>query len=526
MALSPFRALAAVHLQSTWNQMRRQMGSLWVLLLVIVTLGFLSAAPVIAALGVAGYWVGASLAQGRPELIIALAAVAFTLLTLFGGLLGGISGGSRQLPWELLRVFPVRNATLFGGELFAGAGEALTLVELLCLGAACLGASVGAPLATPFFLVLFLTHGVALLCLQQLIGSIAQRLSRRLRTVLLFLPLAAIALPSIVPLIVKQTTRASVESWTQWLDTSTRWLPARAMLEAAQSVAGAEPSGSVLALALLWPLALMGLIAAIAYQLVSRERPLTQDSSSGRPAKLWSFTSQVWGVARLQWESLSQSLPGRFGLLMPLVTLVLIRGPMAPVIPGRAWTVPIAFFYTALAGTNLLFNQFGLDRHGVKVLLLLPLKPEALLQGKLLGFAAWHGLQAAILLALLALSGHGDILELMAGLWLYACLFLMLAMVGQFTSIWQPLPLKKNGLRASQPPLVVVLLMLGTLGSAGALLFGVSFGVHRWLPGWEPVVLGAAFALLLALLFPVMAFNALFLERNREKLAEILGSSG
>ena len=57
---------------------------------------------------------------------------------------------------------------------------------------------------------------------------------------------------------------------------------------------------------------------------------------------------------------------------MPLITIVLVRGPMAELIPGRGWTAPIAFGYAALAGTNLLFNQFGLDRHGVKVLFLLP----------------------------------------------------------------------------------------------------------------------------------------------------------
>jgi hypothetical protein len=37
------------------------------------------------------------------------------------------------------------------------------------------------------------------------------------------------------------------------------------------------------------------------------------------------------------------------------------------------------------------------------------------------------------------------------------------------------------------------------------------------------LVIGAA---LFGLVFPVLAFNALFLERSREKLVEVLGSSG
>ena len=199
--MTPFRALAAVHLQSTWNRMRKQMGTtgLWVFVLVVAVFATLSLLPMLVGLGAVGYVVGVQLGEKDPERSIALAAFAFTLLTLFAGLLGGISSGSRQLPWETLKVFPVRDTTLFGAELFAGAGEAITLVELGALAVACVGATVGAPLAAPLFLLLFVTHAVALLSLQQLAGSIAQRLSRRLRAMLIFLPVAAITLPSLLP---------------------------------------------------------------------------------------------------------------------------------------------------------------------------------------------------------------------------------------------------------------------------------------------------------------------------------------
>jgi len=298
------------------------------------------------------------------------------------------------------------------------------------------------------------------------------------------------------------------------------------VLEAARELVTGQLTAASLAWATLGPIVLVAVIVVVAYQFVSREKPLTLDSTSGPAPKRWTFEAQSWGIARLTWESLSQSLPGRFGLVMPLITIVLIRGPLAEVLPGRGWTAPIAFGYAALAGTNLLFNQFGLDRHGVKVLFLLPLEPMALLRGKLLGFAAWQGLQAGLLLVLLALTGHRDVLELVIGLLLYACVFLILAMVGQFASIWQPRPLRKNGLRAAQPPLIVVMLMFGTLMTAGGLLYGVTFGIRTFFPGWELPVLLAIGGALVGLLFPVLAFNALFLERNREKLVEVLGSSG
>jgi hypothetical protein len=526
--VTPFRALAAVHLQSTWNRMRKQMGTtgLWAFLILIGFIALFSIAPMMIGLGAMGYLVGAQLDGPEADRALPIAAFAYTLLTLFAGLVGGISSGSRQLPWETLHVFPVRDTTLFRAELFAGAGEAITFVELLALLVVCVGASIGAPVATPLFGLLFVTHAVALLALQQLAGSIAQRLSRRLRAMLIFLPVAAITLPSLLPLIIKRTDRASFESWGDRLAAVTRWLPARAVLESARALVKGELSLASLAWATVVPVVLVLLIVVIAYQFVAREKPLTIDTATGKPAKLWTFASQTLGIARLTWESLSQSLPGRFGLVMPLITIVLIRGPLAEILPGRGWTAPIAFGYAALAGTNLLFNQFGLDRHGVKVLFLLPLEPMAMLRGKLLGFAAWQGLQAGLLLVLLALTGHRDPIELLVGLLLYACVFLILAMVGQFASIWQPRPLRKNGLRASQPPLLVVMMMFGTLITAGGLLYGVTFGVRTFFPGWElPVLLGIG-GLLTAMVFPVLAFNALFLERNREKLVEVLGSAG
>ena len=526
--MSPFRALAVVHLQSSWNRLRKQMGTsgLWAYILLIAFIALCSVLPMFLGLGALGYLVGAQLGEKDAARTVGIAAASFTMLTLFAGIVGGISSGSRQLPWETLRVFPVRNPTLFAAELFAGAGEAITLVELGALGVACLGASIGAPLAAPLFLLLFVTHGLALLSLQQLAGSIAQRLSRRLRAMLIFLPVAAISLPSLLPLIARRTDRASFETWSDRLNTVTRWLPARAVLEAAEELVTGRLGAASLFWATVAPVVLVTVIVVVAYQFVASEKPLALDVGTGEPAKRWTFKAQSWGIARLTWESLSQSLPGRFGLVMPLITIVLIRGPMAELIPGRGWTAPIAFGYAALAGTNLLFNQFGLDRHGVKVLFLLPVAPEALLRGKLLGFAAWQSVQAGLLLVLLVLTGHRDVKELVVGLMLYGCVFLILAMVGQFASIWQPRPLTKNGMRASQPPLVVVMMMFGTLLTAGGLLFGITFGVTTFLPGWELVVLLVIGSMLVGLVFPVLAFNALFLERNREKLVEVLGSSG
>lgn len=526
--MSPFRALAVAHLQSTWNRLRKQMGTagLWAFFLVLGFLGITVVLPLLGSLGALGWVVGKSLTTKDAEQAISFGAVGLTALTLFSGLIGGLSSGSRQLPWETLRAFPTQPFTLFRAELFAGAGEAITIVELGALTIACLGACVGSPIAIPLFLVLLVTHVISMLALQQLAGSIAQRLSRRLRAMLIFLPVAGVSMSWLAPMLAKKLDKGASQGLYDRVSAISKWFPARLALDGAQSLENGTANVGQLLFAVLVPVVITAAIVFGAFIFVSSERPIAQDDTSGPPAKLWSFESQMMGVARLTWESLVQSLPGRFGLLMPLFTIVLVRGPLAEVMPTRGWTAPIAFGYASLAGTNLLFNQFGLDRHGVKVLFLLPVDPTALLRGKLLGFAAWQALQAGLLAVLLALTGHRDVMELVIGVAVYGCIFLILSMVGQFASIWSPRPLRKNGLRAAQPPIAVVLLMFGSLITSMAVLYGVLFGVRTYFPGWELPVLFLVGLLLVALVFPVLSFNALFLERNREKLVEVLGSAG
>ncbi|MBL8915247.1 MAG: hypothetical protein JNM17_31375, partial [Archangium sp.] len=421
--LKPFAALAVAHAQSTWNRLRKQMGTaaLWVFIGVLAFLFITVVLPILGSFAVLGWAVGAGLTGNENARALAFGSVGFTAVTLLLGVIGGISSGSRQLPWETLRGFPVRSFTLFAAECFAGALEAITFFELLALMMVSIGASIGLPRATPLFAVLFVTHALALLALQQLFGSFAQRVSRQLRAMLIVLPILAVSISYWLPKLAERISGNEYLTWGERIKDTWRWLPAGWVFRAAQ-----EPNATTIALAVGFPIVVCAVLVIAAWQIVAREKPLAIDSDPSKPVRLWSFTSQMIGVARLQFESLSRSLPGRFGLIMPLLTLVLIRGPLAQIIPGRGWTAPIAFGYASLASTNLLFNQFGLDRHGVKVLFLLPVEPISLLRGKLLGFAVWQSLQAALLTVLLTLTGKGEPLELLIGVLLYACVFLII----------------------------------------------------------------------------------------------------
>ncbi len=263
MVVSPFRALATAHLQSTWNRLHKQMGSagLWGLIVVLVLLMLFSVLPLLGGLGALGYLIGSTLhspSAARQPLV--LGAIGITFLTLFGGLMGGLSSGSRQLPWETLKGFPVRSVTLFGAELFAGAGEALTLIELCALASMCIGATIGAPSGVFFFIFIFVCHAIALLSLQQLSGSIAQRLTRQMRAMLILLPVAAFILPALIPMLVSRTDRASFETWSTRLGELTWWLPARVTLEAAQQIVAGEPTALSLGKGLIWSGLLLALI--------------------------------------------------------------------------------------------------------------------------------------------------------------------------------------------------------------------------------------------------------------------------
>lgn len=524
MAVSPFRALARAHVESTLNRLRRQLGSRGLIALVIFVtiIALVSVLPITLGLGALGFFVGYSIEDAEASRWIPFISLLLTAFPVFGGFLGGIAGGTRQLPWEMLRAFPVRDRTLFAGEFFAGIVEPITLVELTGLTLFCGGACVGAPAAAPYFLVLLVTHGLALLSIQQAVGSFAQRIAKRFRVVLLFLPLAGMSMSWLAPQLAAKAQSGSFDSWLGWLELSTRWLPARGLFDAAHGNVGPLR----IAVALITPVVLLGGVTLLAFVLVSRERDADFSNDSGKPATLWSFRSQTMGIARLQLQTLATSIPGRFGLLMPLLTLVLIRGPLAMVFTGKAWTAQVAFAYASLAGANLLFNQFGLDRHGVKVLLLLPIEERAILRGKLLGFAVWQSLQAALLFGLLILSGQRDLLDLFAGLALYLCVFLIFSIAGQFTSIWQPRPLQRGGLRSAQPPLLVVLFMMGVLLSTGLLLYALRFAFATFVPGWELAGFLVFALILLAALVPALELNTRFLSRSRERLVETLGASG
>ena len=259
-------------------------------------------------------------------------------------------------------------------------------------------------------------------------------------------------------------------------------------------------------------------------RLVARESRAegTVQSAQG-PGRLWTFHGPVEGIARLHFRTLMASQLGRFAFLMPVMTLVLLKGPFAQFRGQTLWAVPMAFAYLSLVGNNVVLNQFGFDRHGIKVLLLLPLTATDLLKGKLLGMAVHQGLQALLLIALLATFEGAGPAPLLAGALMLGCVFLAQSAVGQWTSLWAPRPMGMDSLKNSNMPFAVGMLSLATSGLWTG-IFGGLYALVAWLtPGWLVPAMALAFALALGAHFALLPTVAAFLDRRREVLVERLG---
>lgn len=543
MRLSPFRALLAAHFQTAWNRSAREMGrqGVWVMGLLVGLLGLLGAGPLFLGMGGLGWLLGSHLDQ---PFAVALLALALALMGLGGGLFGGVAGGTRQLSWEAYRGFPLRLRTLYLAELAAGIADPLPLILGVGLvgflsGVAGALVAAGSPGTLLLLPLLLLESLLTLLALQLLVGGLAAALVKRLRLALTLLAIVAwvgstLATSQLPRRQARPATaaaranqQAQLEALAQRGAQALSVLPSHA---AAQSLVRAREGHWGRALALhLYPVLFLALLMVLGARLVAREaaseRPVqpARGGILGGPNHLWSFRHPAEGIGRLHFRTLMASQMGRFAFLMPVMTLVLLKGPFLHLKGYSLWAVPSAFAYLSLVGNNVMLNQFGFDRHGIKALLLLPVTAQDLLKGKLLGMAAHQGLQALLLMALLAAFEGVAVTSLLAGLLMLGCVFLAQSSVGQWTSLWAPRPMAMDSLKNSNMPFAVGMLSLAASGLWTS-LFGGLYVLVAWLaPGWlipaMALAFGAAFAAHVALL-PV---TAAYLDRRRDVLVERLG---
>jgi len=530
--VSPFRALLAAHGQATWNRSARELGrqGAWVLALVVGILAFLGAAGLLLGGGALGWLLGSRLE--RPVAVTVL-GVLLAFLSLGGGLIGGVLGGARELAWEAYRGFPLRLRTLYLAELTAGLADMLPLTMSLALTGLLLGLGMAAPRALVLVPLVLLETLLMLLALQLLVGGLASALVRRLRLALIGLAILAWmgstlmspGLPGRGGGQARTLQAPQVERLQALGRGASRVLEVLPTRPAAHSLAQAREGRWGAALTShLYPLGLLVVVMVLGAQIMARETNGASALPQTRgPDRLWSFRHPAEGLGRLHFLTLMRSHLGRFAFLMPLLTVVLLKGPFAQFKADPLWTVPAAFAYLSLVANNFVFNQFGLDRHGVKGLLLLPVGSEDLLKGKLLGLAAHQGLQALMLALLLRALDHAGPAPLLGGILLMGCIFLAQTSVGQWTSTWAPRPMAMDTLKNNNLPFALGLLSMGT-SAAWAGLFGGAYALLAWaVPRALVPGMALLFGLVLTAHLLLLPAAAAALDRRREKLVEALG---
>ena len=523
----PFSAVLAAHALATRNRATRELGrsGVWFLFLGLAVIGTTFLAPLwLAMLGV-GYAFGKELPGPHAEPL--LGALLFGL-SYFGGATSGTISGAKQLTWDAYRTYPVRFRTLFFAELVASAVDLMPIVLGVATLALCAGMGIAAPRLIPLLPFVVVEGVAAVLVVQLLVGALAERVVRRLRVALNVLALL-LAVGIVFGTMVPMASQAS-DPMTAALATATR---ARAVLEraafllpttwTARSLAALASGRVLVAVAYhaipVVALALVGLAAARA---VRREAEGLADEDQP-PERLWSFRTAISGVARLQFATILDSRVGRFGLVFPLVVVVLVRGPLTTLVGRAPWAVPAAFIYVALLGTQFQLNQFGLDAHGTKALLLLPIDEADIWRGKARGLVLYQSLQAVSLAVFLAFVQRPSLAELVSGVLVFYAMVATENAVGRATSVLMPRMLPRKRLQSNATPIGLVLVALFMSLVFGGVL-GVTFAVlANRAPGWRPVFAAALLVAAAATQHLLLPHASRLLRRRKETLLAALG---
>lgn len=530
MAVGPTRALLTAYFQASLARGTKEFSrhGVWALVLLVIVLAAFVVLPIGFGLFLGGYLLAPKLAGPGGESATLFLGLLLAILIGAGGILGGLLGGAKKLNWEQYRVFPLGRLRLLLAELVAGLGDLVTAALALGLLAFTLGLALGRPALLPLLPLLFLEHLLLLMVLQLLLGSLALRLAKRLKLAVGLL-LGTVWFGSM--LLGQTSPRAGQPLHPALAATAqavanhglafVQALPTTFAVRGLQ--AGLDGQWGQAFLLQLYLLGVVLVVAVGAVRLLEREQEALAPVTTGGKERLWSFRTPDGGLARLQLRTLLGSHHGKFGFVIPVMTVVLIKGPMALARGQTLWALPGAFAYLALFGNQFQFNQFGLDGHGVKGLFLLPLDARQILAGKLRGYAWYQGLQALLLIALLIPLFHPPLLEITAALALAVCFFLVQNAIGSFTSSWMPRRIDRTSLKNNQMPLPLV--FLGLAVSLGCVtVFGGAYALLLWLaPAFLLPGMLALAALCLVLHRLLMPSAAAYLDRRREIIVGAMG---
>ena len=517
MALGPVGALLAAHVAGVRNRLRREVGrnGVWLSTAAVVFFVSTSIGPLLLGLGVVGYFVGRELP--KPWAATLLGAIASSL-SLFGGIVGGTLGGTRQLTWESYRTFPLSRWHLLAAELLAGLGDMVPFLMTLALLVFEGAVAMAHPVVAPFGLLLVVEGSLFVLVLQLLIGGLAAAVVRRAQRAVG----ALFVLSFIGAVLAQQSARIDLDALQAMLMRLVDVLPPGF---ASLGLADATRGHPGLALARhLYPVSLLAALIAIVGWMLGRDmthEPTPEEGPAG--GRRWRFSSPAGGVAELYLRQLLDSSMGRAGLLMPLFTVFVVRGPLATVMGQSAWVVPASYAYTAMSAMSVQTSFFGLDGHGIKALLTLPIRADELLAGKVWALAVYQTIQMVMLTLLLGLIHRPAWGELAGGLLMSVAAFGLLVTVGQFFSSWMPRPVSRQAMQKSGAPLPLAAASLASWGLVSGALSALQVTVLRTAPDRIVPVMALVAAASLGVLRLTRGPAARYLDASRERIADRIG---
>ncbi len=537
MAVSPLRALLAAQAQSTWNRLQREGGEASVVAAGLVALLAAAAmAPPVGGCFVVGRSFGRGLAAGEG---LAAGVTAFQALVLSSAVLSGLLEHRFIFSIAGFRLYPIPRLQLFWAELVAGLLNLLALLGSVCCVALALGLSLGAPRATPVFLLIGLQALLWIALVQHAVG-LAKRLLAGSRLAVAGLVVAlAVAVVRLAPGTgqgLPETVRAIVRSLTAAL----QLLPfSQAYRGAEEVLRGQAASGWLRQLVLLAGSAvLFALVAGAHFRAAGR----SAGARPRKPERLWSSRGPATALARVFQGQVLASREGRVALFLPLVISVCLAVSIVAMSDLRArlatrpspWPMSLVELWAALplvgiflallpSMDELWLNQFGLDGPSIRGLLVLPVEPEQILLGRTLGMLRLLALKVVIGIGPLLYLCRPALAEIAWGLAASGTVFLVLAACGHLVSARLPRRVQEGAfLGSSASPLTAFLIppavQLPTL-AALVLAYKASAPLGPWGPALGLSLLLAAAAIGYWRLLPFLAARVMGL---REHLVEEL----
>ncbi len=503
------RALVAAHAQSSWNRATRRLSRR----ARIISVGLLLFFGSLAMLSFSAFAMGGGfLCADDWEKRRSIAALLLFTATWGVGTLFGLTGGGRLLEAGQLRQFPVRSVTVFFAELAARLAEPLTFVLAIALVAFHIGLGIGRPALIPVLPLLFVVQLFVFLASQFALSELVGALARRLRIAFGVLVVIALGLTPRAGLVLKGGF--SLKRF-EHLDVILQWLPSTWLVEAMHCATSGDGVRvpRLVAQGLVPPLLLMGL----GIWVMGREQSARAAPVAERESGLWTFSSPLYGIARLHLSTVFRTPTGRYSLIAPLFAMILVPGLMQVLFGVQRASLAV-FSYAALGAVQFHVNLLGFDGASMGELFRLPITSRAILGGKQVAVLTLALVEGAVLAVFLRIGRDESLDGCALGLCLFLSINLLMGALGRFVSVQWPRALPKRGMRSVPPPLPVILINLfGTLSLGGGLGL-LHWALQRTFGAWSVVwALGILLASAAASALSLDA-AAEFLEERRERV--------